>query len=135
MQTGLSRTLTVATAALLPLMTLLVVESYMRQHAPRWIKIVIAGGGALFAIAAINAELTRSNEFANLLLIYQLASFAILVWLVFGRDKSMVRHRLSAYYSYAVIGIRLSVHSQPAAKNDVRFCDLDWLLDTAASAC
>ena len=90
MQIGLFRTLTVAVASLLPLMTLLVIESFMRQHAPQWIKLLIGVGGALLMLLSLSSELTRQAGFEVVLFVFQIASFAAMIFLIFKREKSLL---------------------------------------------
>lgn len=88
--TSLFRLLTVMSAAFIPLMMLLVIESLMRLHAPRWIKVFIAGGACGLTLTAFVASLFRDAEFSLLLFCFQLTAFAVMLYLIASRDKTQI---------------------------------------------
>ena len=86
--TGLQglRTLTLLAAALIPISVLILTEGLLRRHAPAWIKRLIGGGTALFAVLAVLpsawVEPFRSYGF----LLFQVSGLLVSGWLVLGRD-------------------------------------------------
>ena len=86
--TGLQglRTLTLLAAALIPISVLILTEGLLRRHAPAWIKSLIGGGTALFAVLAVLpsawVEPFRSYGF----LLFQVSGLLVSGWLVLGRD-------------------------------------------------
>jgi len=75
-------------ASLVPLAALLLAEGLLRRHAPRFIKIIIAGGACIFGITAFwyGAGIDPARLVG--LLAFQVASFAMIGWLIATRDRS-----------------------------------------------
>jgi len=75
-------------AALIPLATLLLTESLLRRHAPRWAKGFVAIGALVFGLAAfwIGHALEPVRLFG--LLGFQIGGFAISGWLIASRDRN-----------------------------------------------
>ncbi len=82
------RFVVILAAALIPLATLLLTESMLRRHAPKWVKIYVGLGAILFGISAF--WLGNALDPARLygLLLYQLGGFAIAGWLIATRDRN-----------------------------------------------
>jgi len=85
---GLLHSVSIASAALLPLMTLLLIESLMRRHAPKWLKVIIAGGSALFTVCAFLPVLIQLRPFSLSLLAFHLIAIALCLYLIFTRNKA-----------------------------------------------
>jgi hypothetical protein len=75
-------------AALIPLGALLVTEGILRRHAPRPAKIVILTGGILLGFAGAVGPERFATLYAVLLVLFQLAGFAICAWLLASRDRT-----------------------------------------------
>lgn len=74
-------------AALIPLGALLVTEGILRRHAPRPAKIVILTGGVVLGLAGALGPEGFAMPYAVLLVLFQLAGFAICAWLLATRDR------------------------------------------------
>lgn len=75
-------------AALVPLAVMILTEGLLRRHAPRWAKIGVGGGAALFMLLAfVPAALIEPIRLYGLL-IYQLFGFGAVGYLVLTRDKA-----------------------------------------------
>ena len=75
-------------ASLVPLAGLLLAEGLLRRHAPRAMKIYIAGFAALFALLSLWYGPSIDPLRLLGLLIYQISGFAMIGWLVATRDRS-----------------------------------------------
>tara|TARA_R110002049_G_scaffold245831_3_gene419886 strand:- start:157 stop:1158 length:1002 start_codon:yes stop_codon:yes gene_type:complete len=75
-------------AALIPLATLLLTESLLRRHAPRWAKAYVATGALIFGMAAFWVSHALEPVRLYGLLAFQIGGFAITVWLIVMRDRS-----------------------------------------------
>lgn len=75
-------------AALIPFGALLVTEGILRRHAPRPAKIVILAGGIVLGLAGAFGSERFATPYAVLLVLFQLAGFAICAWLLASRDRA-----------------------------------------------
>lgn len=75
-------------AALIPFGALLVTEGILRRHAPRSAKIVVVTGGIVLGLAGAFGSERFATPYAVLLVLFQLAGFAICAWLLATRDRT-----------------------------------------------
>ena len=85
---GVLDNLSMIPAALIPLGALIVTEGILRRHAPRPAKIVILTGGIVLGLAGAVGPERFAAPFAVLLVLFQLAGFAICAWLLATRDRA-----------------------------------------------
>ena len=67
-EVGFFRFATYATAALIPLMALLLAEGLLRRHAPKWAKLYLSAGALGLGIAALWPSLTVSDGYSYVLI-------------------------------------------------------------------
>ena len=81
------RFVVILAAALIPLATVLLTESMLRRHAPKWAKAYVGLGAIVFGVTAF--WLGNALDPARLygLLTFQLGGFAIAGWLIVTRDR------------------------------------------------
>lgn len=85
---GVLDNLSMIPAALIPFGALLVTEGILRRHAPRAAKIVIVAGGIALGLAGAFGPERFATPYAVLLVLFQLAGFAICAWLLASRDRA-----------------------------------------------
>lgn len=85
---GLLRSLTIASAGAIPFISLLLTEGMLRRHAPQWIKLIAALGLGAIALTVLVPSFTRSMTFLVPFLIYQIALFVICMLLILRRDRT-----------------------------------------------
>jgi hypothetical protein len=85
---GVLDSLAMIPAALIPLGALLVTEGMLRRHAPRAAKIIILSGGLVLGLVGLVGPERLATLYAALLVLFQLAGFAICAWLLATRDRA-----------------------------------------------
>lgn len=85
---GVLDNLAMIPAALIPLGALLVTEGILRRHAPRAAKIIILTGGLVLGLVGVFGPERFATPYAALLVLFQLAGFAICAWLLATRDRT-----------------------------------------------
>ncbi|MBG6172411.1 hypothetical protein IWQ55_000563 [Labrenzia sp. EL_208] len=87
---GLFRTATFVAAAVIPFAALLLTEGFLRRHAPRFVKLVVAAGMIATGCAAVllPGSVASSPGFLLLLAAYQLMSFTLIFVMLLTRDRS-----------------------------------------------
>lgn len=129
---------TYATAALIPLMVLLLTENLLRRHAPKWAKIFVSAGALLLAIASIWSEATGGNVFTYALLGFQVTGFVIVGGMVVARDhgsltdtenRMIVRVGLSllVIFPFLLSDYRTAVASLPVRLSGLAILITCWL--------
>jgi len=125
---ALARSLTISSAALLPLMAFLALEALLRRHAAGWMKLFIAGGGAVLALLALVPVVNGFAGFLFLLLVYQLISFALLIWFVLAREYDSLSKAENAMIDRMGIGLLIML---PLLFSDYR--NPEWLFPASMS--
>ncbi len=82
------RMLVLISASLLPLAALVLTEGLLRRHAPKSVKTVVAGGGAVFALSAFWYSDSLDPTRLIGLMAFQCVGFILAGWLILRRDKS-----------------------------------------------
>lgn len=82
------RTLTILVVAMLPLLILLVVEQFMRRHAPFYLKSIVVVGACLFVIGSFFSSINTTPMFVYTLLVFQLCALGPILWFIYRRDRS-----------------------------------------------
>lgn len=82
------RILILFAASLLPLAALVLTEGLLRRHAPTAVKVIVAGGGAVFASTAFWYSDSLDPVRLIGLMAFQCVGFILAGWLILRRDKS-----------------------------------------------
>lgn len=82
------RFVVILAAALIPLATVLLTESMLRRHAPKWVKAYVVAGATAFGITAFWLGTALDPVRLYGLLGFQLGGFAIAGWLIVSRDRA-----------------------------------------------
>ncbi|MBM7067364.1 hypothetical protein [Actibacterium sp. 188UL27-1] len=99
---------TYASAALIPLMALLLCEVLLRRHAPIWAKVTVGGPAVTLICLAAWPGVTAMSGFIAALLFAQLWGFGVVGWLVWRRDRgslSRVENQRIAWLGLSLVFI------------------------------